>query len=758
MDITKLMRQDLSEFAPHFESPTMSQIAEDVSVDRTAIVKANVGENSAVESVLDKSMLIDIDLFRYPDPLSIDLRARLSDYTGLPMEAIFCANGADDVLDVLSRLFLTPGDEALICPPTFALYKMYARLSGAKVVGVNRKADFSLNLESIRAAITDRTKIIYIDSPGNPSGVTTGEGIIRELLSENIVVIVDEAYFEYCGDTVAPLILEYPNLVVVRTFSKWAGMAGLRVGYALAHPDIIRGLGRIKMPYNVNVAAQSMACQVLEKHSLVIGQLESIKQIRDRAIDELSTISGISILPSKTAYIVIYCLGRSARQAQKYLYQQGIVVRVEDQPLIRNALRVNLASERELATFKYHFIRWLDSFIAPQPERSAGRSLVVRTSPGTASGINDVLDTVGRPLNKAARSQTIKMGQPVYLVSDLPFMRLFPAMNQFLESGPNFEETWKRLNAGIADFYARSSALQDIPVWYVDELKLNQQREAVLESYLADHPAAMACYLDRVVDTSDRIDTRFQASRSLVVQDDMIERDDWPRALANRPGAPTIERQLDDIKTAYDSNGAQELVIVDSGFASGNTVLDVSRWLGDKGVRVRKMIGSVGWYPRSYQSLRDYDPDCVIWFDILKSGWVDTRDYYIFNNTGTPVAEREDRTGLHRLASRRLQNGASIGFNIPYVASGSRWFRIDSPHDTRKLLRICLQNTFTLINELCPQATIEDLAQMHEDNHSMFLLPVPFGDVNKPLQTIRSSTLLSDYIDEHFGYLQTSNN
>jgi len=359
MDCTSLMRTDISSFTPYPPSPTINQLAKQLRRNASSIIKANVGENPAVLSAYQEA-LSKVDLFRYPDPFSLELREKLSAYCNHPLQGIFCANGSDDAIDVLTRLFVEPGDEVIICPPTFPMYRTYAQLSYAKIIDVNRKSDFSLDISGIVSAVSSRTKLIYIDSPGNPCGVAIHEDAILELLKQDTIVVLDEAYYEYYGKTMQSYVATHPNLVVVRTFSKWAGLAGLRVGYILADSEIIKALEQLKMPYNVNVVGQLLACAALDHRDSVFAKLAYIKQVRNQAIRELSAIQEIEVLPSETAYIVIRCLNRSAVDARRYLHKNAIFVKLENQPFIENSIRINLATTHELATFLYYFTEWVN--------------------------------------------------------------------------------------------------------------------------------------------------------------------------------------------------------------------------------------------------------------------------------------------------------------------------------------------------------------------------------------------------------------
>ena len=193
----------------------------------------------------------------YPDPLQRRLRSALSDYTGFGTENIIAGAGSDELIDLLFRLFIEPGDAILDCDPTFAMYAFCARVAGGEVKLVQRDELFEIDMQAVRESIDERTKIIFISSPNNPTGNLATEEQTRALLDTGLIVVIDEAYYEFSGETVAGLISEYDNLVVLRTMSKWAGLAGLRIGYGIMDEGLVNHIVDIKSPYNVNIGRRS---------------------------------------------------------------------------------------------------------------------------------------------------------------------------------------------------------------------------------------------------------------------------------------------------------------------------------------------------------------------------------------------------------------------------------------------------------------------------------------------------------------------
>jgi len=288
----------------------------------------------------------------YPDPQHTLLREALQEYIGVDKAHIMCGSGSDELIDLIMRLFLQPGDAIINCPPTFGMYSFDAAICGAQVVEVPRRADFSLDIEAIRRQVFDHPtirpsdhptrKLLFVNSPNNPNGsVTSRENLLR-LLELPLVVVVDEAYAEFSGTSVVDLVPEHPNLIVLRTFSKWAGLAGLRIGYGIFPLDIIKHLWKIKQPYNVNVAAQAAALASLEDLNYLRANVRRIVAERERLYTELAKFDFLRPYPSRSNFILCRVLGRDARQLKLSLEREGILVRYFDKPGLRDCIRISV--------------------------------------------------------------------------------------------------------------------------------------------------------------------------------------------------------------------------------------------------------------------------------------------------------------------------------------------------------------------------------------------------------------------------------
>ena len=214
----------------------------------------------------------------YPDVESSMLRRKLADYVNLPSENIMTFNGSDHALKIITRVFLNPGDEAIIFHPTYDHFRVYVETSDAKIVPVREALNVSFK-DKVLKGLSDKTKIVYLVNPNNPTGFLTPQTEIEEAVSsyKNILFIVDEAYFEFCGESSAQLVKKYHNIVVTRSFSKAFGMASLRCGYLLACEDICHEIGKVRIGKNINALAQVAAFHALDDLEYMYHFVEEVK-------------------------------------------------------------------------------------------------------------------------------------------------------------------------------------------------------------------------------------------------------------------------------------------------------------------------------------------------------------------------------------------------------------------------------------------------------------------------------------------------
>ncbi|MDA9330449.1 histidinol-phosphate transaminase [Flavobacteriaceae bacterium] len=292
----------------------------------------------------------DNGMNRYPDPMQLKLKKRLAEAKHLAIDQIFLGNGSDDVLNQLMIAFCAPGkDKAVLLPPTFGMYQVCANTNGVETIEVPLTDDFHLDIKAISEVQSKATKIIFIANPNNPTGNCFALEDIRKIIEEfDGLVVVDEAYVEFATDkSVISWINDYHNLIVVQTFSKAQGLAGLRLGMAFAHSAIIDLMNKVKAPYNINSLTQKEILKRLEEQGLIQQQVHRIKLEKEQLMLEFESISFIEkVFPSDANFFLI----RMDDSTQRYneLIDRGIVVRDSSKNLnCANTLRITVGTPDE---------------------------------------------------------------------------------------------------------------------------------------------------------------------------------------------------------------------------------------------------------------------------------------------------------------------------------------------------------------------------------------------------------------------------
>lgn len=283
----------------------------------------------------------------YPDLESGHLRERLADYTGLPSDHILVTNGSDDALDLVCRTYLDPRDQVIVPKPTYTHFFVYAGSRGAKITSVYGSTPFHRNDEGILDSIGLNTKLIYLVSPNNPTGLIYSHDVLRRVLeaAPHAIVIVDEAYYEFAGESAAPLVAEYANLVVTRTFSKAFGIAGLRVGYAMAQPGVIQDLRRLHNPKSVNVMGQIAAAAALDDLPYLNAYVDEVAQAK---LEIVNFFEARSLLCRNTPANFVLVRVPDSAQFSAHLADLGVYVRDRGSiPQMRNYLRMSVGTREQ---------------------------------------------------------------------------------------------------------------------------------------------------------------------------------------------------------------------------------------------------------------------------------------------------------------------------------------------------------------------------------------------------------------------------
>lgn len=290
------------------------------------------------------------DYNRYPDPMQWKLKEKISRIKGVPPQNIFAGNGSDEAIDLLLRAFCRPGvDNVLVLPPTYGMYEVSAKINDVEVREVPLLPDFQLHMEGIADAIDEKTKLIFICSPNNPTGNAIAADDIEVLLHNfNGLVVVDEAYINYSRQkTTINMLTEFPNLVVLQTLSKAWGMAALRIGLAFASEEIIAVFNKIKPPYNINAASLELALQALENITQVNDWIKQTVSERGKLVEQLATFSFVEkVYPSDANFLLVQVT--DARKLYSFLTGKGIVVRDRSaMPGCAGCLRITVGTPEE---------------------------------------------------------------------------------------------------------------------------------------------------------------------------------------------------------------------------------------------------------------------------------------------------------------------------------------------------------------------------------------------------------------------------
>lgn len=355
--LSSYIRPDILAINPYTAVPSLWKKTDDRLMP---IIKLDAGENPYGCSPAVLRKLKTFSTYNvYPDPEYRGIRNAIGNYTNSNPSSILVGNGSDELLDILLRAIINDGDEIINCPPTFGMYEVLIRLNKGAMISVPRNANFSININDIRNAINSKTKAIIICSPNNPTGNTIPIEDIQKLLQTGLLIIVDEAYFEFSDQTVLPLLSKFSNLIVLRTLSKWAGLAGLRLGYLIADQMLITQLIKIKPPYNVNTAAVLAGRATLENPQLSTQTVKKIIIERERLQKQLTQFPSLTLYPSKTNSLFIQINDRSDA-LQAYLLEKNIAVRWYKDPTRSSAIRLTIGTPNQnkivLACFKTFFM------------------------------------------------------------------------------------------------------------------------------------------------------------------------------------------------------------------------------------------------------------------------------------------------------------------------------------------------------------------------------------------------------------------
>ncbi|MFL1453776.1 histidinol-phosphate transaminase [Marinobacter sp. GN3S48] len=355
IDYQSLAVAGVQALSPYQPGKPIDELARELSLDPADIIKLASNENplGPSEKALAAARDALSELCLYPDGNGFDLKQALAARFGVNMSQITLGNGSNDVLEVIARCFADAESEVIFSEYAFAVYPLVTQAIGAKGVSVPAK-DWGHDLEAMAAAVTDRTKLVFVANPNNPTGtVHNAEAILAflETIPERVLVVLDEAYCEYLqGEGYADgveLLSRFPNLIVCRTFSKAWGLAALRVGYSISSPEIADVLNRVRQPFNVDTIALAAATAVLDDEAY----LQRSREVNASGMAQLEAgfrELGLSFIPSAGNFIAVD-VGDNAMGIYQSLLEQGVIVRPVAGYGMPRHLRVSIGLERENA-------------------------------------------------------------------------------------------------------------------------------------------------------------------------------------------------------------------------------------------------------------------------------------------------------------------------------------------------------------------------------------------------------------------------
>lgn len=327
-------RKVVEELRPYVPGRSIEEIARDYGVDPEKIVKLGSNENplgpspKAVEAIKNNLNIIN----QYPESDLENLLKEIADYAGVsPSNVIACGDGADEVLDVLGKTFIEPGDEFIVPLPSYMYYEF--TLTIHRGVPVFAKWDMERNtvdVDSVINALSPKTRIIFLCSPNNPTGgLISKEDIEKILESTDALVVVDEAYFEFSGVNNVDLLAEHDNLFILRTFSKVMGLAGMRIGYGLSNPRVIEYMFRVKPVFSLTKLSQVAAMATLQDKEYIKHSTELAVESREYLYREMSKFNSLKVLKSKSNYMLVdvHKTGMKASTLTEELMKKGFIVR-----------------------------------------------------------------------------------------------------------------------------------------------------------------------------------------------------------------------------------------------------------------------------------------------------------------------------------------------------------------------------------------------------------------------------------------------
>lgn len=346
----ELVRKIVSGFQPYQGELSPDELAKKLGVPTEDILPLHANENLFIEKdwIIERAReaLSTLDFRLYPDPETLEAREAIAEHFGIQASETVLGNGSDESLDILTKVFIDPGCETIILEPTFSVYRFYTVLLNGKPRSVLLNKDFTPNVDAVLKAVTKKTRIIILCSPNNPTGNQYPKEDVKRIVEESgCIVAVDEAYVDFADYTLIKWINEYDNLIVLRSFSKSFGIAGLRIGFAATNSTLADTLRKTVVPYNVNKLAQKMVPILIKNWDYLSEKISEIKKEREFLYGQLNKNENLKPYPSQTNFLLVRVVkpNYTSKTLQNRLLDKRILVRDRSElPLLNNCLRITL--------------------------------------------------------------------------------------------------------------------------------------------------------------------------------------------------------------------------------------------------------------------------------------------------------------------------------------------------------------------------------------------------------------------------------
>lgn len=360
----EMLRKCLDCIDPYCPGKPIDEVKRELGLEEVYKLASNENPLGPPESAVEAMRTAAGKVSLYPDANAYELRLALAKKHGVAPEEIVFGDGSNELLKLLSLIFLNPGDEIIIPQPSFGEYVRTATLCGAKAKAIPLNENYAVDLPSMVAAIGSKTKMIYICNPNNPTGTVVDKKLLKQMMHRmgDLIVVLDEAYFEFVQDENSPdgvaFFKEFPNVVALRTFSKAYGLAGLRVGYGICQGDIACALNKAREPFNVNSLAQVAAVAALNDQEYLKKSVEYNTIEREFLYTELKK-RGFQVVPSEANFLLVDVV-RDAKEVFGGLLKKGIIVRSAEIFNYPTKIRVSVGLHKENEAFLQGLQEFMD--------------------------------------------------------------------------------------------------------------------------------------------------------------------------------------------------------------------------------------------------------------------------------------------------------------------------------------------------------------------------------------------------------------